>query len=73
MTSKILVVDDSAMVRAQVGQALGRAGFPIQEAIDGVDALEKIRSGGVSPSVVCDINMPRMTGLELLAPASDPT
>jgi two-component system, chemotaxis family, chemotaxis protein CheY len=66
MPSKVLVVDDSTMVRAQVGHALGRAGFEIREAIDGLEALATIREGGVD-LVVCDINMPRMTGLELLA------
>jgi two-component system chemotaxis response regulator CheY len=65
MPSKILVVDDSTMVRTQVGHALGRAGFEIREAIDGVEALEAIRGGGID-LVVCDINMPRMGGLELL-------
>ena len=41
----VLVVDDSSMVRQQVGRALVGAGFTIVEAADGVDALEKI--GGV--------------------------
>jgi two-component system chemotaxis response regulator CheY len=65
MPAKILVVDDSMMVRAQVGRTLTSAGFEVQEAVDGVEALERIREGDVR-LVVCDINMPRMSGIELL-------
>ena len=39
MGAKILVVDDSMMVRMQVKRALGD-GFTIAEACDGIDALE---------------------------------
>jgi two-component system, chemotaxis family, chemotaxis protein CheY len=61
---KILVVDDSPTVRQQVGLALTQAGFSIVEAFDGLDAIGKI-----DPSiamVICDVNMPRMNGLEMI-------
>lgn len=61
---KVLVVDDSRSVRQQVGLALKQAGFEVVEAIDGVDGLEKISSE--IGMVVCDVNMPRMNGLEFL-------
>lgn len=61
---KILVVDDSPTVRQQVGLALSQAGYEIVEAVDGLDAI-----GKVDPSIammICDVNMPRMNGLEML-------
>ena len=42
MTTKILVVDDSAMVRRQVASALKTLGYAVVEAADGLDALEKL-------------------------------
>jgi two-component system, chemotaxis family, chemotaxis protein CheY len=66
MSATILVVDDSLMVRQQVGRALGGAGFTIVEASDGVDALEKLAAFPHTKLVVCDVNMPRMNGIEFL-------
>ena len=63
---KILVVDDSASVRQQVSLVLGQAGFTVIEAVDGVDGVEKINGNGDLAAVICDINMPRMNGLELV-------
>ena len=63
---RILVVDDSSAVRQQVRTTLAGAGYDIVEALDGVDGLEKMRSMSDIDLVLCDVNMPRMTGLEMV-------
>ncbi|AFH95437.1 TPA: chemotaxis response regulator CheY [Providencia stuartii] len=61
-----LVVDDFSTMRRIVRNLLKELGFnKIEEAEDGVDALEKIRAGHID-FVVADWNMPNMDGLELL-------
>ncbi|ETT00700.1 chemotaxis response regulator CheY [Providencia sp. PROV188] len=61
-----LVVDDFSTMRRIVRNLLKELGFnKIEEAEDGVDALEKIRAGNID-FVVADWNMPNMDGLELL-------
>jgi two-component system, chemotaxis family, chemotaxis protein CheY len=61
----ILLVDDSVTVRQQVGLALKQAGYAIMEADDGRAGLLMLARSGIS-MVICDINMPRMNGLEML-------
>lgn len=65
---KILVIDDSETVRLQVRHALDGAGYEVVDAVDGVEGLERIAEGGFS-LVLCDVNMPRMGGLEMLREA----
>jgi two-component system, chemotaxis family, chemotaxis protein CheY len=64
MANKILIADDSMLVRRQVVTALTAAGYTVVEAIDGEDAYRKTTSDMLL--VVCDLNMPRMNGMELL-------
>ncbi|EPS6873389.1 chemotaxis response regulator CheY [Morganella morganii] len=60
------VVDDFSTMRRIVRNLLKELGYnKIEEAEDGVDALEKIRAGQID-FVVADWNMPNMDGLELL-------
>jgi two-component system, chemotaxis family, chemotaxis protein CheY len=66
MSGKVLVVDDSLLVRQQVGRTLLTGGFTIVEATDGVDALQKLVANPDVKLVVCDVNMPRMNGIEFL-------
>ncbi len=62
----ILIVDDSPMVRQQVGRILTSGGFIVVEAKDGVEALEKLAVSPRPAAVFCDLNMPRMNGVEFL-------
>jgi two-component system chemotaxis response regulator CheY len=63
---KVLVVDDSLSIREEVGAALQPAGFEVLQAFDGLDGLNKILAMPDLAVVVADINMPRMSGLEML-------
>ena len=62
----ILVIDDSETIRQQVKQALAATGYEIVEAIDGVDGLEKLRARNDLDMALCDVNMPRMNGLDMI-------
>lgn len=66
---KILIVDDSDVVRTVVRQALVLGGYPdILEASDGVLALETAKKSLKEISLfVLDVNMPRMDGITLVA------
>jgi two-component system chemotaxis response regulator CheY len=66
MSKKILVVDDSLTVRQQVSQALTQAGFSVVEAADGAEGLAQVERHGDLAMVLCDVNMPRMNGIEML-------
>jgi len=64
---KILVIDDSETIRQQVMQALASTGYEIVEAVDGLDGLEKLRAQSDLDMALCDVNMPRLNGLEMIA------
>jgi two-component system, chemotaxis family, sensor histidine kinase and response regulator PixL len=63
----ILVVDDSINVRRFVAMTLERNGYRVEEAKDGLDALEKVQAGLIPQAVICDLEMPRMDGYGFLA------
>jgi two-component system, chemotaxis family, chemotaxis protein CheY len=68
MSSRLMIVDDSPVMRSFIRRVVQISGFPIQEiheATDGLDALEQLQR---SPAdlVLTDINMPRMDGEELI-------
>lgn len=60
----ILVIDDSATIRREVAEALD--GFLTLEASDGLEGAEILESRSDVVLAFCDINMPRMTGLQML-------
>jgi two-component system chemotaxis response regulator CheY len=65
MGKMILTVDDSTSVRQMVGFTLKNAGYEVQEACDGKDALGKLNGGKVN-MIITDLNMPNMDGIELI-------
>ncbi|HVZ32419.1 MAG TPA: response regulator [Polyangiaceae bacterium] len=66
MSKTVLIIDDSATVRRQVSGVLSAADFEMVEAVDGIDGADKIRTRAELALVICDVNMPRMSGLEML-------
>lgn len=62
---KILVVDDSATVRQTQRKILEGAGYAVDTAVDGMDGWNTFRLSDYD-MVVSDVDMPRMTGFELV-------
>lgn len=61
--TRIFLVEDDEDVRIAVSDMLKRAGFVVQEACDGIDALQQLRNMTSSPHLtLTDVMMPRMTG-----------
>jgi two-component system, chemotaxis family, sensor histidine kinase and response regulator PixL len=63
----VMIVDDSITVRRFLAKTLEKAGYRVEQAKDGQDALEKIQAGIVVEAIVCDIEMPRMDGFGFLS------
>lgn len=64
--AKILIVDDSLTIRQQVSSTLIAGGFEVVEAVDGEDALAQLSHDAGFSLVICDVNMPRLGGLDML-------
>jgi two-component system chemotaxis response regulator CheY len=62
---RVLVIDDASLVRAYYRQALERAGYEVDEALNGLEGLEKLLMHSFDVAIV-DINMPQMDGMTFL-------
>ncbi len=72
MNKTIMTVDDSASFRQLVAITLFTNGYEVKEAVNGPDALSKLDGNKIHMMFV-DLNMPGMTGIELVhAVKSDP-
>lgn len=65
MARKVLVVDDSEVLRRITTFNLKKAGYDVAEAVDGIDALEKLKDFKAD-LILLDIMMPRMDGFTFL-------
>ncbi|AFW96297.1 MULTISPECIES: hybrid sensor histidine kinase/response regulator [Nostocales] len=63
----VLIVDDSITVRQLLSLTFAKAGYRVEQARDGQEAWDKLRSGLPCDIVFCDIEMPRCDGLEFLS------
>jgi two-component system sensor histidine kinase and response regulator WspE len=63
---RILVVDDSITVRELERSLLKSRGYEVEVAVDGMDGWNALRSGSYD-LMVTDVDMPRMTGIELVS------
>lgn len=64
--ARILVIDDASLVRLYYRQILEAAGYEVDEAYNGLEALEKL-TGNAPDLLIVDVNMPQMDGLTFLA------
>jgi two-component system chemotaxis response regulator CheY len=62
---RVLIVDDSSLVRLYYRGVLEKSGFEVEQAINGVEAIEKVLAQTFDLAIV-DVNMPRMDGLSFL-------
>jgi CheY-like chemotaxis protein len=65
LSGRVLLVDDEPLVRKLISGHLVAAGYVVRVAVDGLDAIGKLR-GGLPDLIVSDMNMPRMAGSEFL-------
>ncbi len=66
---RVLVVDDEADVRKSVRLVLSKAGYDVVEAEDGevgVRAIERGDNPFALGAIICDLNMPKMSGMEAI-------
>ncbi len=70
MNKHIIIIDDSPTIRVSVQLAIKELGYPVMQAENGQDALDKIaemkKSGDEIALCICDINMPVMNGIEFI-------
>ena len=64
--ARILIIDDDDDVRAALAISLQHAGYEVSLSMDGLDALEALRTD-LPSAIVLDLMMPYMNGLEMLA------
>jgi two-component system chemotaxis response regulator CheY len=62
---RVLVVDDAGLVRLYYRDMLERAGYQVEEALNGLEAIEKLLHKPVD-FIIADVNMPQMDGLSFL-------
>ncbi len=65
MSKQIMTVDDSSSIRQMVSFTLKEAGYNVVEAVDGSDALAKLKNCQVD-LLITDLNMPNIDGIELI-------
>src|SRR5271157_3444435 len=63
---QILVVDDEPSIRESLGMLLMSVGYDVAEAENGVSAVSQL-SRTVPDLMVTDLNMPQMSGIELIS------
>jgi CheY-like chemotaxis protein len=65
ISKRVLLVDDEPLVRKLISRYLVAAGYVVRVAVDGLDAIGKLRAGPLD-LIISDLKMPRMSGVELL-------
>ena len=63
--AKILIIDDSAVIRNLLTEFLGESGHLVDSAVDGTEGLKKALNGDYD-LCICDVHLPKMNGHQLL-------
>jgi two-component system, chemotaxis family, chemotaxis protein CheY len=66
MSHTVLLVDDSATILLTVSSILQKAGYAVEKAASGEEALKKFEARLKVDLVITDLNMPGMDGIELI-------
>lgn len=66
MAKTVMVVDDSATMVMSLKASLEMAGFKVETAGDGQQALDKLKKGFKPDLIITDINMPNMGGMDFI-------
>ena len=72
MSRNVLVVDDSMLIRHTVCRYLEGIGYEVEAATNGQEALDLLQDGDYHPDlIVTDLQMPKVTGSELITALKD--
>lgn len=63
--AKIMVVDDSEIIRFQLSTDLTKEGHEVIEACDGLHGLQMLKEHNDIKLIICDVNMPEMDGITM--------
>ena len=66
LTARLLIVDDNPAITASLSAIFTQLGHQVRTATDGISALQQIRTQ-VPDILLSDLNMPQMSGFELLS------
>lgn len=70
LMGRVFIVDDDEHVRKTVGFVLKQGGYEVIEAADGQEAIAAIESyptGFSAQAIICDINLPKVNGYDLIS------
>ncbi len=62
----IFLTDDSATILLSISNILAKAGYAVEKASSGEEALKKFQSGVKADLLITDLNMPGMNGIDLI-------
>jgi len=65
----VLLIDDSPTIVMSLKAVLGRAGYTVETAAHGQEALDKVKGGCRPNLIICDVNMPVMDGISFVRAA----
>lgn len=68
--ASLLIIDDEKAIRNVLKDILSNEGYTIEEASDGEEGLRKFKAGNFD-TVLCDIKMPKIDGIEFLQKAKE--